>query len=118
MAISTQDRGPSGGALTEVVQLILDRGVVIDAFVRVSLVGIETLTVDARVVMASVDTYLRYAEAVGRVNLDNRRPAVPEVLEGHRSKAAIEAAPDGHGDVAGGVLSRPEPEPARREEDR
>jgi anionic cell wall polymer biosynthesis LytR-Cps2A-Psr (LCP) family protein len=116
MAISTQDRGPSGGALTEVVQLILDRGVVIDAFVRVSLVGIETLTVDARVVMASVDTYLRYADAVGRVNLDTRKPAVPEVLEGRQAKAAIEAAPDQNGDVVGEVLGQPERAP--REEER
>lgn len=55
----------SGGTLYEVIDLILDKGIVIDAWVRVSLVGIEILTVEARVVIASVDTYLRYADAIG-----------------------------------------------------
>ncbi len=52
-------------SLAEVIDRILDKGIVIDAFARVSLVGIEILTVEARVVIASVDTWLRYAEAVG-----------------------------------------------------
>jgi hypothetical protein len=120
MAISTQSGGPSGGALTEVLELILDRGVVIDAFVRVSLVGIEVLTIDARVVVASVDTYLRYAEAVGRVNLDTRKAGVPELVEGRETKKALEAAADKYGDLLSGVLnqSQPQPEPAQREEER
>ena len=59
--------GPSG--LAEVLDVLLDKGLVIDAFVRVSLVGIELLTIDARVVVASVDTYLRFAEAVNRLDL-------------------------------------------------
>jgi hypothetical protein len=120
MAISTQSGGPSGGALTEVLELILDRGVVIDAFVRVSLVGIEILTIDARVVVASVDTYLRFAEAVGRVNLDTRKSGVPEIIQGRQTKAAIEEAADKYGDLLGGVLgqTQPEPEPARQEEER
>ena len=59
--------GPSG--LADVLDVLLDKGLVIDAFVRVSLVGIELLTVDARVVVASVDTYLRFAEAVNRLDL-------------------------------------------------
>jgi hypothetical protein len=54
-----------GGTLYEVIDLILDKGIVIDAWVRVSLVGIEILTVEARVVIASVDTYLKYADAIG-----------------------------------------------------
>ena len=62
-------RPPSGSGLYDVLDLILDKGIVIDAFVRVSLVGIELLTVDARVVIASVDTYLRYAEAAERLQL-------------------------------------------------
>jgi hypothetical protein len=53
-----------GGSLYEVLDLILEKGIVIDAWVRVSLVGIEILTVEARVVIASVDTYLRYADAI------------------------------------------------------
>ncbi|TMU83929.1 gas vesicle structural protein GvpA [Bacillus sp. BHET2] len=52
-------------SLAEVIDRILDKGIVIDAFARVSLVGIEILTIEARVVIASVDTWLRYAEAVG-----------------------------------------------------
>lgn len=52
-------------SLAEVVDRILDKGVVIDAWVRVSLVGIELITIEARVVVASVETYLKYAEAVG-----------------------------------------------------
>src|SRR5437763_948753 len=59
--------GPSG--LADVLDVLLDKGLVIDAFVRVSLIGIELLTVDARVVVASVDTYLRFAEAVNRLDL-------------------------------------------------
>jgi hypothetical protein len=62
---------------------ILDKGLVIDAFVRVSLVGIELLTIDARIVVASVDTYLRFAEAVNRLDLrgsDIRPPGLPEFL--------------------------------------
>jgi len=59
--------GPSG--LADVLEVVLDKGLVIDAYVRVSLVGIELLTVDARVVVASVDTYLRFAEAVNRLDL-------------------------------------------------
>src|ERR1700755_2545050 len=67
MAVPTQSS--SGGALSEVLELILDRGLVIDAFVKVSLVGIEILTIDARIVVASVDTYLRFAEATNRLDL-------------------------------------------------
>ncbi len=58
--------GPSSQSLADVVDTILDKGLVIDAYVRVSLVGIELVTIDARVVVASVDTYLRFAEAVNR----------------------------------------------------
>jgi gas vesicle structural protein len=61
-------KAPQGG-LAEVLDLILDKGLVIDAFVKVSLVGIEILTIDARVVVASVDTYLRFAEATNRLDL-------------------------------------------------
>ncbi|WP_026204971.1 gas vesicle protein GvpJ [Actinomycetospora chiangmaiensis] len=61
-------KAPQGG-LAEVLDLILDKGLVIDAFVKVSLVGIEILTIDARIVVASVDTYLRFAEATNRLDL-------------------------------------------------
>jgi hypothetical protein len=75
--------GPSGGNISDVVGLILDKGLVIDIYVRVSLIGIEILTIDARVVVASVDTYLRFAEAAGRLNLEaTRKPGLPELLQG------------------------------------
>jgi hypothetical protein len=63
-----QRSGSSG--LYEILDLILDKGLVVDVFLRVSLVGIELLTVDARIVIASVDTYLRFAEAVNRLDLN------------------------------------------------
>ncbi len=62
-------RAPRPSSLADVLDLILDKGLVIDAYVRVSLAGIELLTIDARVVVASVDTYLRFAEAVNRLDL-------------------------------------------------
>ncbi|WP_063736638.1 gas vesicle protein GvpJ [Streptomyces sp. RTd22] len=75
---------PRAGTLYDVMELILDRGMVIDVFVRVSLVGIEILKIDARVVVASVDTYLRFAEACNRVDLERDRTSrtVPELFGG------------------------------------
>jgi len=61
--------GGGSSGLAEVIELILDKGLVIDVFVRVSLVGIEILTIDARIVVASVDTFLRFAEATNRLDL-------------------------------------------------
>lgn len=66
---------PASSSLKDVIEVILDKGIVIDAYVRVSLVGIELLTVDARVVISSVDTYLRYAEAVNRLDLRKKSEA-------------------------------------------
>jgi hypothetical protein len=60
---------PTPSSLADVVELILDKGLVIDAYIRVSLVGIEVITIDARIVIASVDTYLRFAEATNRLDL-------------------------------------------------
>src|SRR3989337_2358653 len=60
---------PAPSGLADVVEVILDKGIVIDAYIRVSLVGIELLTIDARIVIASVDTYLRFAEATNRLDL-------------------------------------------------
>src|ERR687884_516360 len=75
--------GPSPSGLADVLDLILDKGLVIDLYVRVSLVGIELLTIDARVVVASVDTYLRFAEAVGRLNIAETGDSkgLPELME-------------------------------------
>jgi gas vesicle structural protein len=71
---------PSPSGLADVIDTILDKGLVIDAYVRVSLIGIEILTIDARVVIASVDTYLRFAEAVNRLDISQDKPGLPEVF--------------------------------------
>jgi hypothetical protein len=68
MTVSTVNRAPRPSSLADVLDVVLDKGIVIDAYVRVALLGIEVLTVDARVVIASVDTYLRFAEAVNRLD--------------------------------------------------
>jgi gas vesicle structural protein len=59
------ERAPSGSSLIDVLDRVLDKGIVIDAWVRVSLVGIDFVTVEARIIVASIDTYLKYSEAVG-----------------------------------------------------
>src|ERR671913_1699421 len=74
MTVAPQPRNryldrPSPSSLADVLDTILDKGLVIDIYVRVSLVGIELLTIDARIVIASVDTYLRFAEAVNRLDI-------------------------------------------------
>ncbi|WP_020658736.1 gas vesicle protein GvpJ [Amycolatopsis benzoatilytica] len=110
---------PSSSSLADVVDTILDKGLVIDAYVRVSLVGIELLTVDARVVVASVDTYLRFAEAVNRLDLsDNDQKGLPDLLEDMNSggakaktRGALEAAGDKLQDLLRGGE---EEEPASR----
>ena len=87
MAVATSPRGyidrPRPSGLADVIEVILDKGIVIDAFVRVSLIGIEILTIDARIVIASVDTYLRFAEAVNRLDIVENSDAegLPELME-------------------------------------
>ena len=75
--------GPAPSGLADVIDLILDKGLVIDLYVRVSLIGIEILTIDARIVVASVDTYLRFAEAVGRLNIekDEAKEDLPGLMQ-------------------------------------
>jgi hypothetical protein len=108
---------PSG--LADVIETILDKGLVIDAYVRVSLVGIEVLTIDARVVVASVATYLRFADAVGRVGLENKPKGLTEITGGMvesgargKSRGALEGA----GQAIQGFVDKlqGEEEPARR----
>jgi hypothetical protein len=73
---------PAPSGLADVIEIILDKGIVIDAYVRVSVVGIELMTVDARIAVASVDTYLRFAEATNRLNLwPKGGKGLPEVVE-------------------------------------
>ena len=94
MAVSTPSGGylerPRPSGLADVIEVILDKGLVIDAYVRVSLIGIEILTIDARIVIASVDTYLRFAEAVGRLNLAEADDSqgLPELMESMTSGGA------------------------------
>jgi gas vesicle structural protein len=92
---------PAPSGLADVVDLILDKGLVIDLYVRVSLVGIELLTIDARIVVASVDTYLRFAEAVGRLNITeaDEKEGLPDLMHDitsgaakHKTSGALDAA--------------------------
>jgi hypothetical protein len=117
---------PGGGSLAEVIDIILDKGLVIDAYVRVSLIGIEILTIDARIVIASVDTYLRFAEAVNRLDLQaaDTSAGLPELMEsvtqgGARSKTrgAIEGAKEKLG-LGGDEEEREEARPRRRSSSR
>ena len=89
-------RAPSPSGLADVLDVILDKGLVIDAYVRVSVIGIEVLTIDARIVIASVDTYLRFAEAVNRLDLTQTELAGIDALRGsgakEKTKGAIEGA--------------------------
>src|SRR3954452_9164996 len=94
-------RSPNPSGLAEVIDLILDKGLVIDVYVRVSLVGIKLLTIDARVVVASVDTYLRFAAAVNRLDLNQTSDAkgLPDLLGDveengaqRKTKGALEGA--------------------------
>jgi gas vesicle structural protein len=140
MAIASQSNryaaGPSPSGLADVVDLILDKGLVIDLYVRVSLVGIELLTIDARIVVASVDTYLRFAEAVGRMNIaeSDDKEGLPELMQDITSGAsksktsgALDAAKDKFDELFGGddededeeqqeeeAEAEPEPRPRRR----
>jgi hypothetical protein len=101
-------RAPNPSGLADVLDLILDKGLVIDLYVRVSLVGIELLTIDARIVVASVDTYLRFAEAVNRLDLNeadnsqNLPELVGDLQQGgakKKTKGALEGAKDSISDV-------------------
>ncbi|MFL5924853.1 MAG: gas vesicle protein GvpJ [Gaiellaceae bacterium] len=113
MAIATHgtasnylQRAPSPSGLADVVDLILDKGLVIDAYIRIAVIGIELITIDARIVIASVDTYLRFAEAVNRLDLTQTELAgLPELQEKgaeKKTEGAIEGVkdeltPDGSG---------------------
>ncbi|MEV8524371.1 gas vesicle structural protein GvpA [Streptomyces sp. NPDC052000] len=120
-------QGGSTSSLYDVLELILDRGLVIDVFVRVSLVGIEILKIDARIVVASVDTYLRFAEACNRLDLEAGRKApaqLPDVmgdmLEGGargKTKGALGGAAEAVTDALTGKSSQSaEPEEEEEEE--
>ena len=94
MTVASQRQGPhverqNRSGLAEVIELILDKGLVIDVFVRISLVGIELITIDARIVVASVDTYLRFAEATNRLDLyEKGGVGLPGLVQGITEGAA------------------------------
>lgn len=134
MTSAVQPAGGAGGmadrptptGLADVIDTILDKGMVIDAYVRVSLVGIELLTIDARVVVASVDTYLRFAEAVNRLDISHDKEDLPglvgDMQQGgakHKTKGALEAAGDKLRDFTGEGEDEGEgaPRRSRRKED-
>jgi gas vesicle structural protein len=94
-------RAPSPSGLADVIDLILDKGLVIDAYIRIAVIGIELITIDARIVIASVDTYLRFAEAVNRLDISQEKEGLPGLVGGleesgarHKTKGALEAAGD------------------------
>src|SRR2546423_6691674 len=128
MAIATTPRGyierPRPSGLADVIDTILDKGLVIDAYVRVSLVGIELLTIDARIVIASVDTYLRFAEAVNRLDISQDKETLPDLVgdmqQGgakHKTKGVLEAAGEKFRDFTGdGQEREPAGRRSRREE--
>jgi gas vesicle structural protein len=102
MAIATQgtarnylQRAPSPSGLADVVDLILDKGLVIDAYVRIAVIGIELITIDARIVIASVDTYLRFAEAVNRLDLTETELAGLPELTGETTKEVAKGKVEG-----------------------
>jgi hypothetical protein len=99
-------RAPSPSGLADVLDLILDKGLVIDAYIRVSVIGIELVTIDARIVIASVDTYLRFAEQVNRLDLTQTEAAGLAELRGDdgssgngKAKGALEGAKEAFSDA-------------------
>ncbi|MGY1809913.1 gas vesicle structural protein GvpA [Blastococcus sp. SYSU D00669] len=106
---SSVNRAPRPSSLADVLDVVLDKGIVIDAYVRVALVGIELLTIDARIVIASVDTYLRFAEAVNRLDLQPQDqvaglPGLMRELSEGGSKAKTRGALSGAGEKAREVI--------------
>jgi hypothetical protein len=86
------ERSPSGSSLIDVLDRVLDKGIVIDAWVRVSLVGIDLVTVEARIVVASIDTYLKYSEAVGITGPVSRPREVTSGFERELARKQVENA--------------------------
>jgi gas vesicle structural protein len=106
------ERSPGGTSLIDVLDRVLDKGIVIDAWVRVSLVGIDLITVEARVVVASIDTYLKYSEAVGQVTPISRPQ--PELTSAHQNVIAENAALRAELAAAKAVSAKAVRRPARR----
>ena len=115
MTMAAANRAPRPSSLADVLDVVLDKGIVIDAYVRVAVVGIELLTIDARIVIASVDTYLRFAEAVNRLDLQpsEQVAGLPGLMDemregGARSKTrgALTGAKEKAQEVIGSITGR------------
>ncbi len=127
MTVATQsiNRAPRPSGLADILDVVLDKGIVIDAYVRVAVVGIELLTVDARVVIASVDTYLRFAEAVNRLDLQPHEQVagipgmIDEITEGtseKKTKGALSGVKDSAKDMLSSITGGNEDEEEEEEE--
>ena len=119
MTVSTTQPGgassprPQPSGLADVIDTILDKGLIIDAYVRVSLVGIELLTIDARVVVASVDTYLRFAEAVNRLDISQDKEGLPGLvgnMEQGGASRKTQGALEGAGQKIKDLIGEPDDE--------
>jgi len=115
MTMASVNRAPRPSSLADVLDVVLDKGIVIDAYVRVAVVGIELLTIDARIVIASVDTYLRFAEAVNRLDIQpqDQVAGLPglmnELTEGgarSKTKGALTGAKEKAQDVMSSLTGR------------
>jgi hypothetical protein len=127
LAMAPAQRAPHPSSLADVLEVVLDKGIVIDAFVRVSLVGIELLTVDARIVVASVDTYLRFAEAVNRLDIQPQQEAVGlpglvgELQESgaeHKTHGALQGMKESAKEVVGSLRDRDDRQDDESDSDR
>ena len=127
MTMASVNRAPRPSSLADVLDVVLDKGIVIDAYVRVAVVGIELLTIDARIVIASVDTYLRFAEAVNRLDLQPANEAVglPGLVNqlqesGARSKTrgALSGAKESAKDMFSSLTGKDRDEEDEEEEER
>jgi gas vesicle structural protein len=126
MTMASVNRAPRPSSLADVLDVVLDKGIVIDAYVRVAVVGIELLTIDARIVIASVDTYLRFAEAVNRLDIQpqDQVAGLPglmnELTEGgarSKTKGALTGAKEKAQDVMSSLTGRGKDDEEAEDED-
>ena len=126
MTMASVNRAPRPSSLADVLDVVLDKGIVIDAYVRVAVVGIELLTIDARIVIASVDTYLRFAEAVNRLDLQPSEQVaglpglMDEMREGGaraKTRGALSGAKEKAQEVIGSITGRGDDDEDEDEDD-
>ena len=127
MTMASVNRAPRPSSLADVLEVMLDKGIVIDAYVRVAVVGIELLTIDARIIIASVDTYLRFAEAVNRLDLQPAQEAtgLPGLIDQmqesgarHKTRGALQGAKDKASEVMSSITGRGDDDEDEDDDDR